>query len=379
MWVNLSMPRPDLSRLTSEEKDALILALLDRVAALEAKLGEPPKTPANSSLPPSRGRKTNRPPRAKRPRRRRMGPGVTRVRAAAPDRTVGCYAERCRHCGVSLDGAGQTLRQAYDHIDLPPVRPVVTRVAIFGRRCPCCRRRVRGVAPADMPPGSPFGASVQVMLAYLHHHHAIAYDRLSRLMGELFGLQISEGAIANALHRAAKPLAQAGEVIAARLREAQVVGCDETGARLSTDALGTRMAWEWVLVSDRAVLHRIRPSRGRDVIDELMAGHRPRCWVADRWAAQQDRAQTHQICLAHTIRTQSTILSRDILASGHWIVQRDDMTDLQTVLMNDDAFDDQLQDSLPIGKAGLVQTAVQARAERGEIGCHRLRLDPVLA
>ena len=88
---------------------------------------------------------------------------------------------------------------------------------------------------------------------------------------------------------------------------------------------------------------------------------------------------TVQTCIVHTIRTQSTILSRDILASGHWIVQRDDMTDLQTVLMNDDAFDDQLQDSLPIGKAGLVQTAVQARAERGEIGCHRLRLDPVLA
>src|ERR1700757_2304128 len=86
-----------------------------------------------------------------------------------------------------------------------------------------------------------------------------------------------------------------------------------------------------------------------------------------------------QTCIVHTIRTQSTILSRGILASEHWTVQRDDMTDLQTVLMNDDAFDDQLQDSLPIGKAGLVQTAVQARAERGEIGCHRLRLDLVLA
>jgi hypothetical protein len=33
-----------------------------------------------------------------------------------------------------------------------------------------------------MPPGSPFGASVQAMLAYLHHHHAIAYNRLCRLM-----------------------------------------------------------------------------------------------------------------------------------------------------------------------------------------------------
>ena len=296
------MPRPDLLRLTPAEKDALILALLDRIAVLEAKLGEPPKTPDNSSLPPSRGRKANRPPRPKQPRRKRRGPGVTRARAAAPDRTVACYAEHCRHCGVSLDGSGQMLRQAYDHIELPLVRPVVTRVEIFGRRCPCCRRRVRGVAPAAMPPGSPFGASIRAMLAYLHHHHAVAYDRLCRLMGELFGLQISEGAIANALRQAAKPLARAGEMIAAKLREAEVIGCDETGARLSTDTLGTRMAWEWVLVSDRAVLHRIHRSRGRDVIDELMAGHRPRCWVADRWAAQQDRAQTHQLCLAHVLR-----------------------------------------------------------------------------
>jgi transposase len=114
------MPRPDLSRLTSEEKDALILVLLDRIAALEAKLEEPPKTPDNSSLPPSHGRKANRPSRPKCARRKRKGPGVTRARAAAPDRTVACDAERCRHCGVSLDGAGQTLRQAYDHIELPP-------------------------------------------------------------------------------------------------------------------------------------------------------------------------------------------------------------------------------------------------------------------
>jgi transposase len=153
------MPRPALSRLTSEEKDALILALLDRIAVLEAKRGEPRKTPDNSSLPPSRGQKANRPPRPKRARRKRKGPGITRARAAAPDQIVTCYAERCRHCGMSLDGAGQTLRQAYDHIELPPVRPVVTPVEIFGRR------RVRGVAPEAMPPGSPFGASVQVMLA----------------------------------------------------------------------------------------------------------------------------------------------------------------------------------------------------------------------
>ncbi len=57
----------DLSRLTHERKDALIRglwaqvqALTARVAELEARLGAPPKTPDNSSLPPSRGQKPNR-------------------------------------------------------------------------------------------------------------------------------------------------------------------------------------------------------------------------------------------------------------------------------------------------------------------------------
>jgi len=296
------MTRPDLSRLSSEEKDTLILALLERVAALEAKIGQPPKTPGNSSLPPSRGQKANRPPRQKRPRRKRDGPGVTRSLAAAADRTVDCHAQGCAHCGTVVASDRQRLRHAYDHIELPPIRPIVTRVRIFGCRCPNCRRRLRGSAPEAMPAGSPFGASVTSMLAYLHHHHAIAYDRLARLMAELFGLSISEGAVANALRRSAKPLERAGAAILEKLRHAAVIGCDETGARLSTDALGTRMGWEWVLVSDKAVLHRIGTSRGRDVIDGVLGEHRPRCWVSDRWTAQQNRAATHQVCLAHVLR-----------------------------------------------------------------------------
>jgi transposase len=62
------------------------------------------------------------------------------------------------------------------------------------------------------------------------------------------------------------------------------------------------MGWEWVLVSDRAVLHRIRLSRGRGVITEVLGEHRPRCWVSDRWGAQQGHADAHQVCLAHVLR-----------------------------------------------------------------------------
>jgi len=58
---------PDLSSLSHAEKDALIhalwaqvQALTARVAELEARRGLPPKTPDNSSLPPSQGKKPNR-------------------------------------------------------------------------------------------------------------------------------------------------------------------------------------------------------------------------------------------------------------------------------------------------------------------------------
>ena len=53
---------PDLSQLSHAEKDdlirrlwALVQSLTARVAALEARLGEPSKTPDISSLPPSKG------------------------------------------------------------------------------------------------------------------------------------------------------------------------------------------------------------------------------------------------------------------------------------------------------------------------------------
>jgi transposase len=51
--------------------------LLARVAELEAKLGQPPKTPDNSSLPPSRG--TRRMPRRRRASRRTKAAPASRA------------------------------------------------------------------------------------------------------------------------------------------------------------------------------------------------------------------------------------------------------------------------------------------------------------
>jgi transposase len=127
--------------------------------------GDPPKTPDNSSLPPSRGQKANaEPPSTKPPRKGR--PGVARKLAERPDATRRFYAERCT-CGTALGEAGQELAKEYDHIDIPPIRPVMTRIELFCATCPWCRARVTASAPADMPEGTPFGPGTASIVTYL--------------------------------------------------------------------------------------------------------------------------------------------------------------------------------------------------------------------
>ena len=299
----------DLSRLTDPQKDALILSLLPvagqlqaalaRIGELEAQietLTRPPKTPDYSSQPPSSSRKVNRKAAGKQ-RRRRSGPGIGRALHDAPDRTVELYVETCQTCTSAFPIAAQTRQHAYDRIELPPIKPDVTRVHLFGGRCGCCGTRAIASAPAGLQPGSPFGYSVAAMAVYLHYTHAISLERLRTLMAEVFGLSISEGALCNILARARTPFAEVATEIAASVRIARVVCSDETSVRVAG-----RTWWEWVFVTGAAVLHLIRPSRGKIVPQEVFGGVRPGVWVSDALGSQRGHAEKWQMCLAHLLR-----------------------------------------------------------------------------
>jgi transposase len=301
-------PPPDLSKLTEAEKDALILRLLarleeaeKRIAELEARLREPPKTPGNSSLPPSTGQKANRPKREKPsgPRQGSIGrQGGGRPLAAEPDQVVVARAAICVHCHAPLGTDDHVLHARYDKIDLPPVRPVVTRVERYLGRCRCCGGASLAPVPVGLEEGSPFSASVQAAALYLRFVHAISYQRLARLFGHLFAFPISEGAL-DAMFRRAKPSFD-GEVdaILARLRRARIIGSDETTVRVNG-----RTHWNWVFQNEQVVIHVIRPTRGRAVVEEVLGGHRPQIWVSDLFGAQRgSHADEWQVCLAHQLR-----------------------------------------------------------------------------
>ena len=122
-------------------------------------------------------------------------------------------------------------------------------------------------------------------------------ERLATVMDEIFGLSISEGAISNMLARAQAPLLAAAAAIQATVTASPVVCSDETSARVSG-----KTWWEWVFIGSLAVLHVIRPSRGKAVVQALFGAMQPLVWVSDMLGSQRGHAVQWQVCLAHLLR-----------------------------------------------------------------------------
>jgi transposase len=299
---------PALEQLSEQEKDALIVALWaevqrlgSRVAELEAKLHEPVKDARNSSVPPSHTRKANTPTRALKGTRRAASVGRAgggRPLHTDPDQVIIAKAKVCPQCGHEVPAAGQWLQAVYDKIEVPPVKPIVTRVEQYGGRCAGCGQPYVAPVPAGMEPGTPFGASVQSLATYLRYMHAISYERLSALFAQVFGLGISEGGLANLFQLVEGRLEDRMAEILTRLRCSRLICSDETSARVNG-----QQQWEWVFQNAEVCIHVIRPSRGQGVIHEVLGVHRPMIWVSDLFSAQKHHpAKQWQVCLAHQLR-----------------------------------------------------------------------------
>jgi transposase len=296
--------------LSHADKDALIRALFaqlhglaERVKALEAenaalreRLNLPAKTPQNSSTPPSQGHKANSEP--SHGRKGKAHPGAARALHPNPTRHCDVAATRCQHCRADVSGVTQQAVQSYDRIELPEIRPDVTRVTLRGGLCPCCGRRFKAEPPSGLEPGSPFGPNLRAFVLYLRYSQAISFERLTRLLSDLLGLPISEGALANMLDDSRQAFAWQASLIRQHLLAGTALQSDETSMRV-----GKRTWWTWVFHHADSACFVIRPSRGSAVVAAFLGAVRPDYWVSDRYGAQMGwAAKEQQVCLAHLLR-----------------------------------------------------------------------------
>lgn len=311
------MDRDALEALDRAGLVAVILQLQARIAELEAelaRLGGPPKTAANSSVPPAQGFKANRAARRRAKRGARRGHrGISR-RRQRPDVVVRCRPARCGGCGEPLPLAGQRRVGRSQVVELPPVRPVVIEAWQYAARCGACGARTKGTYPAGLEPARTFGPEVEALLAYLHERHHLGYERLVEVCRDVFRLPLSEGAVAAALARLAERARPTYAAIRETVRAGPVIGSDETSARVNG-----RNWWQWVFQTPEASYHVVAPSRGGAVIDAFLDGVEPAVWASDLWAPQVGTAAgQHQLCLAHQLRDLTYAEQADTAVGQQW-------------------------------------------------------------
>ena len=134
-------------------------------------------------------------------------------------------------------------------------------------------------------------------MTYMRYGYHVSYKRLIEMLEHVFGLSIRQGCLANIFKRLSTRFDSHVQAILNRIQSSRMVCSDETSARVNG-----KNEWEWAFQNDEVVLHVIRPSRGAQVVRDVMGDHRSVYWVSDLYCSQKGHAGKWQVCLAHQLR-----------------------------------------------------------------------------
>lgn len=268
----------------------------------------------NSSLPPSTDliprTKSLREPTTRKPGGQPGHPGSTLTMSATPHTITPLKSEFCSQCGQPLAQATFVLKARRQVVDLPPIQPLYEEFRQYSCQCPACQHQQVADFPAHVTSPIQYGSSVAALLSYLSVYQYIPFKRLQNLVGTVFCLPLSQGTIGNLLEHSAQQCQSVYEAIKAQLAQSEVVGADETGAKVKG-----KKWWIWAWQNALNTFIVASDNRGSKTIDAVWPNSLPRTTlVSDRWAAHLNMDTKHQLCLAHLLR-EVIFLSE---SEAHW-------------------------------------------------------------
>lgn len=213
--------------------------------------------------------------------------------------------DACPDCGAAL---AETEVAAQYQTEIPR-RPIRRRFDVRVGHCTACGRRVQGRHPLQTSDAlgaaaSQLGPDAQAAIVDLNKAMGLSHGKVARTLDALFGIDVSRGASAQVVLRAARRLGPAYQEIRAALRAADGLTADETGWRI-----GGTPAWLHVWVSDRATCYAVDPRRSADALERLIGSDWQGVLIHDGFASYDRFTEAiHQQCVAHLLRRAREML-----------------------------------------------------------------------
>jgi transposase len=219
-------------------------------------------------------------------------PGRSRERPVPNSPPLRLSLDQCGACGTKWGEPFEVRRRTIT--DLPPPQPLIVDVEIPRYTCPGCHQRVEPSSP--YPSNRPFGYALMARVVHLRML-GLSVPKVVDCLREGHGVEVSPAAVLKMERWAAEALGPLYEGLKQQVHMVPVVHGDETSFRI-----GGQNGGMWVFSHLQAVVDRIAPSRGQDVVREMLEGFEGTL-VRDAWDPYDGLTTAkHQLDLLHVNR-----------------------------------------------------------------------------
>jgi len=291
------------------ELEARVAALEALVASLQAALAKAQKHSGNSSKPPSSDivKPRRKPGKKGRRRKPRIGgqPGHDRHERTPfspqelDEHWLWHYTE-CPCCGGGLHDAQESGR-IIQQVELLQSPVQVAQHTAQGQWCPKCRRTFVPTLPDELRKAGLVGPRLTALVGFLKGACHMSYSTLRKYFRDVLGVTISRGMLRKLVGKVSASLVDPYEALCAMLPTADRLNVDETGHKEN----GHRL-WTWCFRAYLYTVYKISPSRGSEVLIEMLGKEFNGILGCDYFSAyhkyMHDFGVVLQFCLAHLIR-----------------------------------------------------------------------------
>lgn len=192
-------------------------------------------------------------------------------------------------------------------VEIPPVQPVVTQFNIEVARCAECGQRAQA-RHAEQTSDALGAAAVQIgpralgLAAEMKHALGMPYRKVTRMLEQGLGLQVSPGGLARAGQRLAAQAEPTYQQLILAVRQSEVVSGDETGWKIAG-----QNAWLWVFTAEGVTVYTIDRHRSHEVAEQILGQDFAGVLTCDCFLAYDPLPYRQQKCLGHLLRKCSDI------------------------------------------------------------------------
>ena len=293
----------------NKQLEAKVVQLQTRVTQLEQLVDKTTRAGKRQAAPFAKGPPKKNPKKPGRKSGKKYGPKAHRPPPEQePDEVIDVpLPKQCDECGGHVQE---------DHVDQQyqveiPRQPIVRRFDIHVGQCQQCGRRVQPrhelqTSDAIGAAASQLGPDLQAMIAMMKDKYGLSYGDICGLLEEGFGITVSRGGATQVVLRVAQRARPVYEGFKALVRGSDAVYPDETGWKV-----GGLLQWMWAFVTKVATVYVIRPSRGRDVPQEVLGADYDGRMIHDGWSPYDSFVHAiHQQCLEHLLRRATELLEK---------------------------------------------------------------------